>query len=87
MKQKNNELVEAIKNRWSNLKDKIKKIPKNEKEIEKPDKILKILEEVLDFNKKIKKQQGLGLKILTPKQMLSKLPITLAHLKAGNKKT
>ena len=29
-------------------------------------------------------QRGQGLKILTPKQMLSKLPICLAQLKAGN---
>ena len=29
-------------------------------------------------------QQGKGLKILTPDQMLSRLPITLARLKAGN---
>ena len=49
---------------------------------EKPDKILKIVKEILEFNKQ--KQQGLGLKILTPNQMLSRLPITLAHLKAGN---
>ena len=28
--------------------------------------------------------QGEGLKILTPNQMLSRLPITLAQLKAGN---
>ena len=28
--------------------------------------------------------QGLGLKILTPDQMLSRLPIILAQLKAGN---
>ena len=31
-----------------------------------------------------RKQQGQGLKILTPDQMLSRLPITLAQLKAGN---
>ena len=31
-----------------------------------------------------KKQRGVGLKILTPDQMLSWLPITLAQLKAGN---
>ena len=55
-----------------------------EKETEKPNKILKIVEEVFDFNKKIQKQQGLGLKILTPNQMLSRLSITLAQLKAGN---
>ena len=29
-------------------------------------------------------QQGQGLKILTPDQMLSRLPITLVQLKAGN---
>ena len=30
------------------------------------------------------KQEGTGLKILTPKQMLQKLPISFAHIKAGN---
>ena len=53
-----------------------------EKKIEKPDKILKNVEEILKFNKQ--KQLVLGLKILTPNQMLSRLPITLAQLKAGN---
>ena len=48
----------------------------DEKKIEQPDKILEIVEKVLDFNKKHRKQQGLGLKILTPNQMLSRLPIT-----------
>ena len=52
-------------------------------EIEKPDKILKIVEEILDFNNK-QNQLGKGLKILTPSQMLSRLPISLAQLKAGN---
>ena len=33
---------------------------------------------------KRKNQQGQGLKILTPDQMLSRLPITLAQLKVGN---
>ena len=55
----------------------------DEKEIEKPDKILKIVEEILDFNNK-QNQIGEGLKKLTPNQMLSRLPITLAQLKAGN---
>ena len=31
-----------------------------------------------------RKQKGERLKILTPNQMLSRLPITLAQLKAGN---
>ena len=51
---------------------------------EKPHKILEIVKEIADFDKKIRKQQGLGLKILTPDQMLSRLPITLAQLKAVN---
>ena len=83
-KNKNNELVELIKVRWSNLKDVIEKMSEDEIKTEKPDKILEIVKEILDFNKKIRKQQGLELKILTPNQMLSRLPITLAQLKAGN---
>ena len=84
IKRKNYELVKEIKNRWSNLKDEIKKMSEDEKEIEQPDKTLKIVEEILDFNTKIRKKQGQGLKTLTPNQMLSRLPITLAQLKAGN---
>ena len=45
-------------------------------------KIIDIVERIFDLNSK--KQSGQGLKILTPNQMLSRLPITLAHLKAGN---
>ena len=56
----------------------------DEKEIEQLDKILKIVEDILDFNKKNRKQQCLGLKILTRNQMLSRLPICLAQLKAAN---
>ena len=37
---------------------------------------------ILKFNKQ--NQQGKGLKLLTPNQMLSRVPITLAQLKAGN---
>ena len=33
---------------------------------------------------KYKTEYGEGLKVLTPKQMLQKLPIALAHVKAGN---
>ena len=54
----------------------------DEKKIEKPDKILKIVEEILEFNKQ--NQSRKGLKILTPNQILSRLPISLAQLKAGN---
>ena len=63
------------------LIDEIEKMSEDEKEIEQPYKILKIIEDILDFNKKIQKQR---VKILTPNQMLSRLPISLAQLKAGN---
>ena len=57
----------------------------DEKEIEQPDKKLKIVKKTLDFNKEIQKQRGLGLKILTPdQQMLSRWPITIAQLNAGD---
>ena len=41
-KKKNNELVESIKNRWSNLKDEIKKMSEDEIKTEELDKIEKI---------------------------------------------
>ena len=53
-----------------------------EKEIENPNEIVDIVEKILQFNKQ--NQLGGGLKILTPDQMLCRLPITLAQLKAGN---
>ena len=81
-KKENNELVNVIKSGIIDLKDEIEKMSEDEKKIEKPDKILKIVEEILEFNKQ--NQSGKGLKILTPNQMLSRLPITLAQLKAGN---
>ena len=63
---------------------KLKKMSKDEKKIEQPDKILQIVEEIIIFNRENQNQSGKGLKILTPDQMLSRLPITLAQLKAGN---
>ena len=38
---------------------------------------------ILDFNKN-EQQKGQGLKFLTPNQLLNRLPIALAQLKAGN---
>ena len=57
-------------------------MPKEERETEKPDNIVKLVEEILKFNKQ--KQEGQGIKILTPSQILSRLPISLAQLEAGN---
>ena len=50
--------------------------------IEENEKIIDIVERILELNSK--KQLGQGLKILTPDQMLSRLPISSAQLKAGN---
>ena len=36
------------------------------------------------YKSKQKETKGTGLKILTPKQMLQRLPIALAQVKAGN---
>ena len=53
-------------------------------ENEKPNQMLETVNEIIDFNKEIQKQRGSGLKTLTPNQMLSKLPISLAQLKTRN---
>ena len=45
-------------------------------------KLLNIANEILKFNGQVR--WGNRLKILTPNQMLSRLPISLAQLKAGN---
>ena len=47
-------------------------------------KILDIVERILEFALKEQKQRGQGLKILTPNQMLNRLPLSLAQLNAGN---
>ena len=44
--------------------------------------ILEAVEHIIYFNAENKK--GQGLEILTPSQMLSRLPISLAQLEAGN---
>ena len=44
--------------------------------------IVAIVEEILKFNEQ--NQQGKDIKILTPNQMLGRLPISLAKLQAGN---
>ena len=81
-KYKNNKLVNIIKSGLSDLKNEIEDMSEEEKENEKPSQIIDIVEKILEFNKQ--NQPGQGLKILTPDQMLSRLPITLAQLKAGN---
>ena len=80
-KEKKNRLVNVINSGLKDLKEEIKEMSKEERENEKPVKIVKIVEDILRF---IKQKQGQGMKILTPNQTLSRLPISLAQLKAGN---
>ena len=77
----NEKFVNVIKIGLSDLKNRIKEMS-GEIEIEKPDKIVDIVEKILEFNRQ--NQEGQGLKILTPDQLISRLPITVAQLKAGN---
>ena len=81
-RKKSIQLVNTIKSGLSDLKNEIKNISADEIETEKPYKIVDIVEKSLEFNGR--NQEGEGLKILTPNQMLSRLSISLAQLKAVN---
>ena len=80
--EKNNAIVNLIKSELKDLQEEIENMSQEETENENPDEIVEIVEEILKFNKQ--KQSWQELKILTPYQMLSRLPISLAELKAGN---
>ena len=54
----------------------------NAKRIRNRNNMLEIVERILEFNQL--NQSGQRLKILTPNQMLCRLPISLAQLNAGN---
>ena len=82
-KKKNNDSVEEIKNRWSQLKYEAEKTSKDKKEKEREEKILEIVKDILNFNKQ-NQQKGQGIKILTQNQMFNRLPIAVAQLQAGN---
>ena len=84
-KKKNGDLVVAVvatKSGLSDLRKEIENVSEKEKKIEKPNEVVDIFKEILRLNKR--KQEGQGLKVLTPDQMLNSSPITLAQLKVGN---
>ena len=75
--------VDSIKKVLSKLQRIINYTPKDDVfKIEENEKIIDIVERILYFNEL--NQSGKGLKILTTNQMLSRIPISLAQLKAGN---
>ena len=81
---KNEDQVYSIKEILDEIKNKIKSFPENKIFMIKSNKkIINIVECILYFYQ-LEKEIGGGLKILTPYQMLTRLPITLAQLKAGN---
>ena len=81
--EKNKNMVKSVSKNLNKTKKIIKNVPENKTfKIEENEKIVDIVERILELNSE--KQLALGLKILTPKQMPSRLPITLAQLKAGN---
>ena len=81
-KEKNSKLVNIFNSGLKDLEEEIKEMSEEEREIEKPYNIVKVVKKIIEINKI--NQQRKGLKILTPNQMFSRLPITLAQLKAGN---
>ena len=75
--------VNFIKNDMTDLKKDIENMSEDDVDkIEEMSKIADIVELILYFNNE--DQEGNGLRILTPNQMFSRLPISLAQLKAGN---
>ena len=81
-KEKNSNLVNMFNSGLRDLEKEIKDMSEEEIETEKPYNIVKVVKNIFETNKK--NQEGKGLKILTPNQMLSRLPIALAQLQAGN---
>ena len=81
--QASKQIVKEIKSGLIDLNKETKKMPEDEIEIEEPNEIIDAVAQILQYNEK-QSQSAKGLKILTPQQMLSSLPISLAQLKAGN---
>ena len=78
----NKNQVYLIKKSLAKIKKIVRKVPENKRlTIEENEKILDIVERILELNSE--NQLGLGLKILTPNQIVKRLPISLAQLKAG----
>ena len=80
---RNDNRVYLIKLVLDKIKKVIENVPKNKTfKTEENEKIINIAERILYLNQL--DQSGQGLKILTPNQMLSRLPVSLAQLKARN---
>ena len=80
--ERNKDQVESINKTLTKTKDIVENVPKDDPlKTEENEKMIDIVERILELNSE--NQLGLQLKLLTPNQMLSRLPISLAQLKAG----
>ena len=79
----NNDQVYLIEKVLIKIQNIVKNVPKDKSfKIEENEKMIDIVERIIELNNE--NQLRGGLKILMPNQMLSRLPITLTQLKAGN---
>ena len=76
---KKERLLNNINNELIDINNAI--IKKEISENENSNKIVDIVETIIEFNKK---QKGTGIKLLPPKQVLQRLPMAFVQLKAGN---
>ena len=74
-------IVNSIRNGLDSFKKDVLNMNMDRLSTEKPFKVVNTVVRILDFNKQ--NQEEDELKILTPPQLLSRLPISLAQLKAG----
>ena len=85
-----NNLITRLNIGLKRLENDINNISEDEVENKILDYLRDLVRKIVDASQKLceekatQRQQGKGLKILTPKQMITRLPILLARLKAGN---
>ena len=79
IKDKNEQIANQVNDALIGIRNAINKkiTPENEN----PDKLIDIVEKIVHFNKQ---QKGRGLKILTSKQILQRLPIAFAQVKTDS---
>ena len=85
-----NTLITRLNIGLERLENYINNMSEDEVENKKLDYLRHLVKKIVDASQKLdeksaaQRQQGQGLKIITPKEMITRLPILLAQLKAGN---
>ena len=78
-KTRNEKVVNHVNDGLVNVKNAISR--KETTENEKPHEVINIVEKIIEFNEK---HLGIGIKVLTSKQLFQRLPVALAQVKSGN---